>query len=110
MVRQVTKCLLCIALWSAAGCDREPAPKAMKATMSSAGEPFRARVHVHDSKRYVVIEMPDQRSYAVLADATADAQMLPCHCDLKECKPMCGGPASAGEVPTQGAGSGQPKQ
>jgi hypothetical protein len=88
MVRQATKCLLCIALWSVAGCARESANRTA-ATQSGSEAPV-VRVHVHDSVRYLVIELSGGRSYAVRADASEGEIIRPCECDLKECKPMCG--------------------
>ena len=102
MVRQATKCLLCIALWGVVGCARDSTNRSA-ATLSASEAPV-VRVHVHENVRYLVIELSGGRSYAVPADANEGEILKPCECDLKECKPMCGTAIDAG-VPNPDAGS-----
>jgi hypothetical protein len=99
MVKQATKYVLSILLCSAIGCAKD-APRTVPP-----GEPPVVRVTVYNNTRYLVIESGG-RSYAVAADSNPDEPIVPCDCQLRECRPMCGLPHyDAGVEPAPDAGS-----
>jgi hypothetical protein len=107
LVRQATKVFFCTAVWGAALMSCESSSR--RNTLPG-GQPFAVRQTEYDGRRYLVIEMPDGKRYAVPAESNQDP-IRPCNCDLPECRPMCGIPVQPPNdllpVPYDaGAGSG----
>lgn len=84
-MRRAMKYLLWILLCGVIGCAKE-GPR----TVPPSGPPV-VRATVYNNTRYLVIESGG-RSYAVPTDSAPGEPIVPCECDLRECKPMCGLP------------------